>query len=152
MKFWSVVSEEEMIRTWLTDWQIDGRGKTHFTLRNFVAWDIKNIYSSVLKFALLQYIPFVNTHDCGINNVHNAIQIDLLILMGRKRKRNVKPLNSIINSKKQPGNLTNIMTRAKFQSANNLFSVKTSRDLRCGICSKEFYNYLVTEGIGAEIL
>ena len=55
-------------------------------------------------------IPFVNTHDPGVTNIFSTMKANLPILLQSPKMRDLIKTNCIINSKRQPINLT----RAKF--------------------------------------
>ena len=90
-------------------------------------------------------IPFVHTHDPGITNVFTTVKANIPILMRSERIKRIIPHNKIIDSRRQPLNLKRILSRAKFQSETGRnFKVETCGDSRCGICSRDNYNYLET--------
>ena len=63
--------------------------------------------------------------------------------MRSERIKRIKPHNKIIDSRRQPLNLKRILSRAKFQSETGInYKVETCGDTRCGICSRDNYNYL----------
>ena len=87
-------------------------------------------------------IPFVHTHDPAITNIFSAVKANFPILM---RSERIKRLIKIINSRRQPKNLKRILSKAKFQSDTSTdYKVETCGDTRCGICSRDNYNYLET--------
>ncbi|KAK3102914.1 hypothetical protein FSP39_014923 [Pinctada imbricata] len=62
-----------------------------------------------------------------------------------ERLREIIPETKFINSRRQPQNLKRILSKAKFTSVTNTeHTVQTCGDTRCGICSKDNYNYLET--------
>ena len=90
-------------------------------------------------------IPFVHTHDPGITNVFTTVKANIPILMRSERIKRIIPHNKIIDSRRQPLNLKRILSRAKFQSEiGRNYKVETCGDTRCGICSRDNYNYLET--------
>ncbi len=85
-------------------------------------------------------IPFVHTHNPCISNIYNVIKSNVPILMESENMSGKLTKNSIIDSKRQPRNLKQILTKAKFRSGSNTEGnkeVKICGDPRCGICSKD---------------
>ena len=90
-------------------------------------------------------IPFVHTHDSGITNVFSAVKTSIPILMRSQRIKRIIPENKIIDSRRQPLNFKRILSRAKFQSESRRdYKVEKCGDIRCGICSRDKYNYFET--------
>ena len=91
-------------------------------------------------------IPFVCTHDPKLPNVFSFMKSNLPLLHQSENMKLLVRKENLIYSRRQPKNLKKHLTRAKFDSVQETFSVKSCDDTRCGTCGKE-YIYLETGNI-----
>ena len=89
-----------------------------------------------------EIIPVVTTHDPSMPNMFNMIKSNLPILHQSSNMKILAKTESIINSKRQPKNLKRHLTSAKFDMLKKTPLVSVCGDSRCGVCSREHFNYL----------
>ena len=89
-----------------------------------------------------EIIPVVTTHDPSMSNMFNMIKSNLPILHQSSNMKIWAKTESIINSKRQPKNLKRHLTSAKFDMLEKTPLVSVCGDSRCGVCSREHFNYL----------
>ena len=82
-------------------------------------------------------IPFVSTHDPRLPNVFNTIKSNLPLLHQSELMKQLVQEGNLIYSRRQPKNLKKHLTRARFESQQNEFSIKSCGDSRCGVCGKK---------------
>jgi hypothetical protein len=80
-------------------------------------------------------IPFISTFNPNFNDQFEHIQQTVNYLKVNPNTSNIfKDLN-VIKSKRQPSSLKNILTRARFNCNDKLFSVTKCNDKRCKLCN-----------------
>ena len=87
-------------------------------------------------------LPFVTTHDPSLPNAFKFIKSNFPILHQSETMKNLVTEESIIYSRRQPKNLKRQLTKARFDIVENISSVQICGDSRCGVCSRDNYNYL----------
>ena len=65
-------------------------------------------------------------------------------MFASENMRKVAKKEQIIHRPTQPKNLKKQLTRAKFDMNEQEFNIKVCGDSRCGICSRDNFNYLET--------
>ena len=95
--------------------------------RNTLLTEVKDISSTNI-------IPFVSTYNPRNPETFQEIQQDINILKRDSHMNNILKNYKIIKSKRQPPNLKNLLTKAKFSEIQN--TPKVTRCLRsnCGLC------------------
>jgi hypothetical protein len=79
-------------------------------------------------------IPFVITNNPRNHNIFNTTRNCFPIIQQSENLKDIINQKEIIYCRKQPPNLKKLLTKAKFTSREEIFTVSKCEDPRCGTC------------------